>query len=361
MTYLTIPVPFFLAAIVATAAILPAQTVAWYPSDHNPVTTPNGAFSTTLFPYSYGVSRMMGVYDRWDLQVAPGQAITRIGFRCEGTTQSTGRSLQLEVRMGSTLNTAANCVANFDANYTAPPVTVFGPALFVMPDMNNLLNPNPDGNMIWLGLTTPFVPDPNQNLVVEWRVSANSGGSTQFSYALDRADFLAPTVDAQQVCPHSGGSTAQLRNRGGSVGSSWSLDLTQAPASQLAILFVSVGSQLQPPVPMSSLFPGTGASCTVDIPLLSLFSRTATTNTSGSFTWSVPLPNMRIPWNDTFLASQVVAFDFFAPAGVVVSNASQIQLGIDPAMTMIYSQGNVAAAIGSIQRNYGVVTAFEHQ
>lgn len=339
---------------------LPAQGTVWFPSDHDPAITPNGSGSTGFFPYSHGVSRMMAVYEHWDLLVPVGHAIDRIGFRAEGTLQSIGRTLQLEVRMGQTLNDASNCVAAFDTNYLSPPTTVFGPGLFAMPDMNNVLNPNPDGNMIWLTLTTPYVPDPNSNLVVEWRVIANSGGGGSFSYQLDRGTYVAPTIYNAQLCPHSGGRTATLRNRGGDIGGTYYADLSTGPANQAAILFLGVGAPLQPPIPLNTLFGGVTPSCTVDLPFVPLFSLNGTTNNGGSLTFVVPMPNDRI-WNDVIVSAQVACLDFFSPGGITVSNAAQLQVGIDPAMTAIYAQGSTTATSGTLSRNYGVVTAFHHQ
>ncbi|MDO8349088.1 MAG: hypothetical protein Q7T30_02550, partial [Planctomycetota bacterium] len=65
--------------------------------------------------------------------------------------------------------------------------------------------------------------------------------------------------------------------------------------------------------------------------------------------------------NDVTLSSQVASLDYFAPGGVVVSNGDQMQIGIDPAMSVIYSQGNATAASGSVWQHYGVVTHFAWQ
>lgn len=352
--------PFQLLVAALVCAALPAQHLVWFPSDHDPAITPDGSTSTNWFPYSYGVSRIMVVYERWDLGIPAGHAIRRIGFRADGTRLSYGKSLFLEVRMGQTVNTAANAPSSFDSNYNVSgPTTVFGPAAFAMPDMNNVLNPNPDGNMIWLTLSAPYTPDPNSNLVVEWRIQANSNGGASFNYFLDVGDSVSPRTTAIQVCPHTGGQTAQLQSRATEVGGNWISDLTHAPGNQPVVLFVSVGGTLQPPVPLNLFLPGTQPSCTVDFAFNSLFTLTATASNNGSYTFSVPIPNRRVPFNDMFLTSQAICADFFSPGGFVVSNGAQVQIGIAPAMTLLYAQGNPSAATGSVWRNLGLVTVFD--
>jgi hypothetical protein len=342
----------------ALAASLSAQIVATFPSDH--ATVANGQGGQTWFPYSYGVSRMMAVYESWDLNIPAGRQITRIGFRADGTTLSYGKSLQLEVRMGQTERTAADMVNTFDTNYfLGQSTTVFGPALYTLPDLNNVLNPNPDGGLVWLTLTTPYTFNPNRNLAVEWRVYANSNGGASFSYYLDSADFISPITTGPNGCPHSGGQTPQLLSRRTRVGSTWYNDLSQGPANQIAVLFINVNTPLQPQFPLTPFFAGISPTCMGQVTLLNLFSMSATTGSSGFRTFSVPVPNDR-NFNNVILSSQAMCFDFFAPGGVVVSNGDQIELGIDPAMSVLWHQGSATNPTGNIYRNYGVVTLFDH-
>lgn len=334
-----------------------ANAQAFFPSDHAAV--PNGTGSQNWFPYSYGVSRMMALYESWDLNVPAGHQITRIGFRADGTTIAYGRSLQLEVRMGRTDRTHANVLANFDNNYAGAPTTVFGPALFAMPDLNNVLNPNPAGGVIWLTLTTPFTFDPTQNLLVEWRVYANNNGGAAFSYTLDSATFLSPIVSGPLGCQHSGNQVPDLESRPTKVGSTWYNDLYQAPASQPLIYFINVGIPLSAPFSLAPLFPGIPAACTGQVSPVALFSLGGMSGPSGYAVFSVPIPNNRL-LNDLILSSQVFCFDFFSPGGLVVSNGDQMQVGIDPAMSVIWHQGSATNATGNVYQNYGVVTLFDH-
>jgi hypothetical protein len=344
-------------SLLALAAVLPAQTVATFPSDH--ATIPNGQGGQNWFPYAYGVSRMMAVYEAWDVGVPSGHQITRIGFRADGLTQAIGKSLQLQVRMGQTDRTAQTLQSNFDNNWFGTPTSVFGPALFVMPDLNNVANPNPDGNVIWLTLTTPYTFDPSRNLLVEWRVLANSNGGAAFPYQLDRAQFESPIVTGPQGCQHSGNQIPDLESRETKVGGTWYLDLYQAPASQPLLLCLNVGAPLTSPYPLAPIFPGLPVSCLGQISPVGLFTIGGTANSSGYNLWSVPIPNDRV-FNDAILSSQAICFDFFAPGGFVVSNGDQMQIGIDPAMTILYHQGSATNPTGSLWANYGIVTLFQH-
>lgn len=340
-----------------TVCWLPAQGTAVFPSDH--ATIANGFSSTNNLPYAYGISRVMAIYESWDLTVPAGRPITRIGFRQKGTQLSYGKSLQLQVLMGPTEKTAADAVSNFDNNYFAPPTSVFGPALYTLPDLGNVLSPNPAGNMVWLTLTTPYVPVAGKNLAVEFRILANNNGGASFTYTLDRAGSVSPIITGAVGCPHSGNQIATLESRATKVGGTWYCDLARAPASQLAIWFIGFGP-LQPQFPLAPLFPGIGPTCQSQLPLNALFSVTATTNTSGTHTFSVPIPNDRA-FNDLTISSQVACFDFFTPGGVAVSNADQMQVGIDPAMTILYNQSSATAATGSLWRNHGLITFFDWQ
>jgi hypothetical protein len=345
--------------LVALTGAAAAQNVATFPSDHAAI--PNGRGSIYWFPYSYGVSRMMAVYESWDVTVPAGRQINRIGVRGEGTTLSYGKSLQLEVRMGQTEKTSANLLSNYDANYFGAPTTVFGPALFTLPDLNNVLNPNPNGNMVWLNLTTPYTFDPTKNLLVEWRILANNNGGASFQYYLDSADFESPITTGPQGCQHSGSQIPELLSRRTAVGDTWYCDLSNAPANQLAIWFVNVSQPLVPQYSLAALLPGIAPACQGQVGFNNLFSVSATTGSSGYEVFSVPIPNRRV-FNNLILSSQVLCSDFFAPGGFVVSNGDQIEIGIEPATAIIYHQGSATNATGSVALNgaINVVTLFGH-
>tara|TARA_R110002072_G_scaffold174303_5_gene329519 strand:+ start:15885 stop:16943 length:1059 start_codon:yes stop_codon:yes gene_type:complete len=338
-------------------AVLVGQIDATFPSDHAVLL--DGQGSQNWFPYSYGVSRMQAVYEAWDLNIPAGNQITRIGFRANGTTIAYGESLNLQILMGQTDETADSLTNNFAANYFGAPTTVFGPGLFQMPDLNNVLNPNPDGPYIWVNLTTPFTFDPSKNLLVEWRVLANSNGGASFPYTLDRAAFVSPITTGPAGCQHSGGQTPSLTSQPTKVGGTWYNNLSQGPGNQPVILFINVGTQLAPQFPLATVFAGVDPSCFAQVSPVALFSLSGTTGNTGYKSFSVPIPD-NLAFNNFVISSQAFCFDFFSPGGLVVSNGDQVEIGADPAMSVLWNQGNATAPTGNVYRNYGVVTLFTH-
>jgi len=342
-----------LTATALLSCALAAQGTATFPSDHASIV--NGASSTYWFPYAYGVSRIQAVYESWDLTVPAGHAITRIGFRQDGNTASTGHQLQLQVLMGPTDKTAADITSTYASNYFAPPTSVFGPALYTLPSLTS----STTGNIVWLQLTTPFTPPVGHNLLVEFVVIANNNAGAAFSYYLDAANFVSNITSGSPGCPHSGNQTPHLLSRATEVGGPWYCDLSQAPANQLVVWFINFG-QMVPQYPLSPFIPGIAPTCMGQVALTNLATVTATTSANGSHLFSANVPNSRF-YNDLIITSQVACLDFFAPGGVAVSNAYQMQIGIEPAMSVLYSQGSSTATTGSVSRNYGVITLFDYQ
>ena len=75
--------------------------------------------------------------------------------------------------------------------------------------------------------------------------------------------------------------------------------------------------------------------------------------------FSVPIPNERV-FNNLVLSTQAFCLDFFSPGNLVVSNGDQVQIGIDPAMSLLWSTGSATAAAGSVYANWGAITLFAH-
>ncbi|MCU0864581.1 MAG: hypothetical protein MUC36_12355 [Planctomycetes bacterium] len=351
MNILRLPI---LAAVAGFSTFLSAQVTVTFPSDHATVAGDGVAY---YYPYSNGISRVMAVYEAWDLGIAPGTPIARLGVRQDGIQTAPGRSLQLEVRMGYTQRTAANLLSNFDNNYQGAAQTVFGPGVFALP---TLTNQQPGQQVIWLDLSTPFVWQPaNGNLLVEWRVLANSNANQAFSYPLDKASFLSPITSGSSTgCQHSGGQTATLTSSPTSIGSNWRIAVNNAPASSAVVLAVTVGQPLGAAFPLQALLPGIQSTCQGYLGgAFQVFG--ATTNTNGYYQWTVPVPNDRLLYNDLVISSQGLILDFFSPGGFVTTDGDQVQFGIDPAHTLLYSTGTVTAPTGTLLPNHGLVTLFQ--
>ncbi len=341
------------------AAPLAAQNLAVFPADYTNV--PEGPFNAPNLPFANGAGRTMLVYDQRDLPVPAGASITRLGFRQDATLTALdqGRSLQLEVRMGYTTRTATAPSSTFEDNWAAPPVTVFGPALFTLPNLRDVANPLPNGQ-VFLDLATPFVWQPaNGNLVVEYRVHGNSAGGASFNYRLDRADFYSPVVLGPAGCQHSGGGTPQLTAAPARIGSSVSLTLAQAPANSFVMLAIDLG-RLATPYALTPFLPAISPSCTGQVALGNLVTRPAATGTTGSATISYSIPN-DTAFNDLFLSHQAACFDFFAPGGMAMSNGAELQLGTRPLAASVAAQGPVSVTTGAITANYCPVAFFAWQ
>ncbi|MCA8966780.1 MAG: hypothetical protein KDC48_18005 [Planctomycetes bacterium] len=340
-------------------APLAAQNLAVFPGDYDQV--PEGPLNSPNLPLANGAGRAMLFYDHRDLSVPLGATITRLGFRQDATLTALdqGRSLQLEVRMGYTDLPATAPSTTFDSNYALPAVTVFGPAVFTLPNLRDANAPLPNGQF-FIPLTTPFVYQPNgRNLVVEYRVLANSVGGASFNFRLDRADFYSPVVLGPAGCPHSGNHTPQLTITPTRIGSSLTASLAQAPANSFVMMAIDLG-RLAQPYPLGALISGINPACTGQVALGNLVSRAAATNASGGATVTYAIPN-DLAFNDLYLSHQVACFDFFAPGGMAMSNGCEVQLGSKPLAASLSAQGPVTTATGTIGVNYCPVALFGWQ
>lgn len=348
-------------SLLLVAGGLAAQTTSTFPAEYTAVA--EGPFNSPNLPLANGTSRTLIVYDRADVAVPAGASITHLGFRQDAAISSidTGRTLQLEVRMGWTTSRSTAPSTTFDNNYDGAPVTVFGPALFQLPNLRDAANPLPSGQF-FLQLATPFVYAPaGRNLVVEYRVLGNSGGGTSFNYRLDRADFFSPVFEGPAGCPHSGSGTPTLSATPARVGGSLTLTGATGPANSFAIVVINVGSRLVAPYSLAGVFAGIAATCRGQIDLGQLATIGIGTGTTGGFTLSYNIPNTP-SLNDLWLSHQSLLLDVFAPGGAVTSNGVEVQVGIRPRTTIVAAQGPPATTTtGSLNTNYCPVAFFRHQ
>lgn len=325
---------------------------------------PEGPFNSPNIPFSAGTSRVLCLYDRTDIAIASGRQITKLGFRQDATltAMDTGRTLQLEVRMGYSTATPANLTTNFANTYAGAPVTVFGPASYVLPNLHDTAAPLANGQL-WVTLSTPFTynPGPGENLVVEYLVYGNSGGGTTFNYRLDRADYYSPTVQGPAGCPRSGGGVPVLTVQPVRPGLSYSTSLATGPGNSFAALMIAPGFQLSAPFSLQPFIGGINAACTGQVALGSFGTLTSVTSGTGTASWSFLIPNNPALYADMFVASQCAIFDFFAPGGLVVSNGAQVRVGALPRTSVINGAGPPATTLtGTVTRNYCPVAFFEH-
>lgn len=352
--------PFLLFAL--TLGSVQAQALsAIFPSNYAGsglyAAVPEGPRDSGVRPFGQ-IGRTAFLYESRDLTIAAGQRITRIGFREDATRTAIepGYVIQLEVWMGYSANTAQTITQSFSANYNTPaggPTRVFGPALFTLPALRDPTAPLPNGQF-WIDLTTEFSFDPSQgNLMVEYRVFANSNSNAQFNYRLDVADWHSPRAEGPSSC-----GTTQIAFRPTRVGSNMYLDLSSAPANTLAAVALNPAALLQAPNPTPLLPPG----CNLQINVASAASVVAFTNAVGNASLRFPIPNLPNLYGNMDIAAQAVVFDVFRPGGVDVSNGAQIRIAENLAASMLTLSGApLGSDLGSRTRYYCPVTFFQHQ
>lgn len=348
-------------SLALATAPLAAQTTTVFPAEYSNVS--EGPLNSANLPLANGVSRVLIVYDQQDLDLPNGATISHLGFRQDASIapMDAGRALQLEIRMGYSPQSATAPSTTFDANYTTAPTTVFGPALYTLPNLRDANNPLPNGQF-FIPLSTPFVfSRSTDNLVVEYRVFGNSGGGTSFNYRLDRADYYSPVHLGPAGCPHSGGLVPQLSLTPVRTGATLSASLSQAPGNSFAVIAVQAGGRLVTPFALSPFLPGINPACMGQINQAGITTLSGISTGSGTLNVSYAVPN--IPsLNDLFLAHQAILFDFFAPGGVAVSNGAEVQVGIRPRASIVATQGPPSSVTtGSLSQNYCPVSFFRYQ
>ncbi|MDO8349284.1 MAG: hypothetical protein Q7T30_03535 [Planctomycetota bacterium] len=353
--------PFLLFTLPLLAAALSAQTVSIFPDEY--VAVPEGPFNSPNRPLAGGTSRVQCLYEAIDISIPSGNQITKIGFRQDGTSTvlNTGRTLQLEIRIGYSTMTAATLGTVFATNYTTAPVTVFGPAAFTLPSLHDPLNPLVNGRF-FIPLTTPHTYTPaNGNLVVEYLIYGHSGGGTTFSYILDRGDFYSAVTSGVAGCPRSGGGVPSLTAVGIRPGQAYSTSVATAPGNSFGFLLMTPGTPITAPFSLQSMVPGIQPTCLGQVSLAGALQLSGFTSGTGAITWTFNVPN-NAAFNDFIWGSQGAFFDLFAPGGVVVTNGRQVLMGVLPRTSINYAGGPPATVTtGAVTRNYNPITFFEHQ
>tara|TARA_R110002072_G_scaffold273219_4_gene433846 strand:+ start:41664 stop:42707 length:1044 start_codon:yes stop_codon:yes gene_type:complete len=336
-------------AICLLAASAAAQSIV-FPSDHTNIG--NGSSSLSWIPFSSAAPfRAQIVYEDWDLGLPMGTPISRIGFRQDGATNSASEQVIMEVSMASTSATASTMATSFAGNYVGTPTVVYPQGLFTLPALSSAT----PSSIVWIDLPAPHYVYGGGNLLVEFKIFLNSNGNQAFSYRLDRATYISQVTAGVPGCMHSGGQTPTLASSPTRVGSNWNLYLSAAPSNSPMALFLAPAQQLAAPYSLGAL--GVDPSCQGQVPLGSYVALGGNTNSGGAYSWSIPVPNMLV-FNDYYMTSQAVAFDYFSPGKLVVSNADQVQFGINPAASILFGTGSTTATTGSVYANYGLVTLF---
>jgi hypothetical protein len=347
------------------AAALPmpafAQAVAIFPDEYAAVS--EGPFNSPNLPLANGTSRVLCLYEAVDLAIPSGHSITKVGFRQDATlTQlDPGRTVNLEIRMGWSTLTHTTMSTTFDTNYATGPVTVFGPANVVLPNLRDAASPLVDGKFL-LTLAAPFVYAPaGRNLIVEYRCFGNSGGGSPWNYRIDRADYHSPITYGPAGCQHSGGGTPSLSVQPTRPGLNYSCSLSTGPGNSPGLLLVQPGLAMVPPFPLVPFLPGINPACTGQIDPVAAGVLSAVTSGTGAASWTFLIPNNPL-FADLPISSQALFFDLFAPGNLVVSRGAEVLTGARPRTSVLAAPGlPTAVTTGSLQANYAPVAFFEHQ
>jgi hypothetical protein len=347
------------------SGLLPHKT---FPSDHAPDLTPtqekltDGSTYSDFAPFSHGKSRMMFVFDKHDMTVPDTRQILHVGYQREGTLKSKGYGVQMRVLMGPAKTTSKSASTTYADNYDATPISVFGGTtgkILALPDLGDSLSPNVDRPFVWVPLDVPYTHDATRGLVLDYHVNANANSSTRWPYYLDRATFDSPIQAPVLGCVDSGNKIPKLTSSPTAIGDNWYLRLTNAPGSSVAATLISLAPAATP-FPLNPARPECRIGLDVGPAALLPVLFTGTTDSGGRYTWNFAVPDLLF-YNDKHLYSQTLIPDLFAPQGFTLSNTDDIQIGMDPQMSMIYSQGIPSSlTIGYLSKNYGLITHFRH-
>ncbi len=340
--------PCLATAIVALLAPLAvSQTTTVFPGDFSAVA--GDTFENRL-PLTNGISRAQIVYEAYQLPITNNHQITRVGFRQDNSVATTGRSIQLAIYMGGTSHTAATVTSNFANNYngTTPRTLVFGPSLVTLPSFTTQTSLQ----QLWIDLVTPYTFRSNENLIVEYVVTANSNGNAAFNYAIDEGTFRSPVTTFGAGCQSSAGQTPALAASTASrVGGTLAFSLSRAPSSSQVWLELAFA-----PFTPLDMTPFGAPGCTLLVyPELAIG---AQGSTSGSANFSFTIPNDPALLH-AIVYGQGLIFDLFANnLGFVTSNGASVTLGMLPPATTVSAVGNASATTGTVRRNQCPVSLF---
>ncbi len=337
--------PLFLAA---TAALSPAQTLAAFPSE---LQNQTGGSYETYFPFGNGISRTMAVLESWALNIPNGRQIDQIRLRQNEGSPSPARMIQVAVYMGGTDKTALTASSTFTDNYTngTPRTLVYGPAIFNLPALSATQAPWQE---VVLPLTTPYTYNANENLVLEFVITANNNANNSFAYYVDAGYFTSAVATFGQGCLTSANQVPALTGTGGYYGGSVSFALSQAPSNSTLYFNLNVA----PTTPIAGA-PFGAPGCTLLVGALAGYLGTAP---GGSYYQTVQIPN-HPSFYGLRIYGQAMIFDLFAnPLGFAASNGATIDVGALPPMAKITAGGSATATTGGVTRQSGPIFVFRH-
>jgi hypothetical protein len=296
---------------------------------------------------SYGVARCQLAIDSWDLAIPNGRQISKIGFTRDGSRTSSGTQIQLEIKMGQPTLSLSQIGNNFANNYQGgSPTTVFNQQIYNLPDLGG-----PTGvEEFFIMLDAPYAFDDSKVLVTEFVVTATAPSNQAFNYFIDRGTALVGQRSYGLGCTN-GTTVPTLRSTATRIGRNWTLQARNLTANAPAIWLVGVQS-FEPGLPLDPIGL-TGCTALVN-PVVGVSGYT--TGTTGSLNLSFSIPN-QLNLVGGQLYSQVAAGNVF---GISTTDGDEMTVTTDPLGVAVVSSGNAAGSTGSVTRDYGLITYFEH-
>ncbi|MBI5851233.1 MAG: hypothetical protein HZB39_09410 [Planctomycetes bacterium] len=142
-----------------------------------------GSRDLRWYPFGYGVSRQMQLYERGYIDVPSGASLTRIGFPKDDGHSSDARRVLVDFDVGPTTRTRDSIALDFAANFSAPPTRVITRRVVDLP----ALVPGVPG--FWVAFDRPFAFDASLGFVTDARVHANSYSNVPFDYWVDAGSY----------------------------------------------------------------------------------------------------------------------------------------------------------------------------
>jgi hypothetical protein len=338
-----------------TTGAVTGQTVVVFPGDHTDQASVAGQRSiegstySNRFPFSYGVSRCQLAIDDWDLPIPAGRQITKVGVTRDGSRTSSGTQIELEIIMGQPTVSLSQVGNNFANNYAGGvPTTVFNKQIFQLPDLGGALGVEE----FFILLDTPYSFDGSRILITEFVVTATAPGNQAFNYYIDRGAALVGQRSYGVGCS-SGSTLPTIRSTATKIGANWSLQARNLIASASAIWLVGIQS-FEPGVPLDA-FGFTNCFALVN-PVIAVSGYTTSTSGALNLTFAIPSQLSLVGGQ---LYSQVAAGNVF---GLSITDGDEMTVTTDPLGVAVYASGpgSATASTGSVSRNYGLITYFEH-
>ncbi len=335
---------------------LPALALAQSPPTHiSPLGAASGLGGTNNnIPFSWSPTGYQQVHSKQSFSNQTPTPFTRMRMRmASGFVNYAGKTIDVELFHGASPNDAVSASSVFASNI----VTGSEVNTLVRKQVNLPTVPNND----W-AITFPF-----DNIYVwtgthlEWRanVYGNSNGNQIFTYPLDAWSSSGAASNLGTGCIAAGATAAASLTSGtASLGGTMTFTATSGVAT-VSPLLLTLGdsSTLWGAIPLPFDLTGLNApGCRIFNNILATIP--SATNSSGSASIPLAIPNLPGLGGATFLAQAVIVDGTFNGLGLITSNSRSLKIAGGPDITRIYAIGSPGGGSGTIGVNYGMAVGF---